>query len=422
MRPCRLCGHQDLVSVLDLGEQRPSGHFPGPGDPLRPRMPLHVLACPNCHLAQLFHEIPATQQFTGLYGYRSGVNETMVAHLKNLAEQSVLVWNRRHIGPGARRPGYVLDIGCNDGTLLGNFQDAYIRIGIDPSPWLLECDSGIGRWKGFFPEICPTHFQFDLVFSVAMFYDLDDPLAAARAIRRIIAPGGLWVCEVADWTRMVREGIWDGICHEHLTYWTDMAMLRLADETGFELVGLQRSDCNGGSVRYYFYPVPAAESARAFITTPPQTEEYVQFAAHAAYSRAEIRRVVESYARHEGLVHLYGASTKANVVLQACDLGPDLIQAAAERSPVKIGRQTSTGIPIVDELDSRRSKPDAYLVGPWHFRQAILGRESVILHDGTDFIFPLPKVTIELGHVRRLKPRDLAELERMPYSVRLPGG
>lgn len=392
---CRLCGGGDIESVADLGLQRPSGHFPGLGDPPRRGAPLHVVACRRCGLAQLTETLPPEQQFCGAYGYRSGVNETMVEHLAGLARHAVEL-------RGGAEPRAVLDIGCNDGTLLRSFPGAFTRIGIDPSPWILEAD-GVGQWKGFFPEVSPTHLSFDLVLSVAMFYDIDDPVAAARRVRQLLAPDGVWVCEVADWSRLVAEGVWDGICHEHLTYWTDDAMLRLAGLAGLEVFSVTRNDCNGGSVRYAMRRAGEHAPSQLHGTAPPPTAaDLARFGERVAASARDIASTVRQYLERGQTVHLYGASTKANVVLQACGLGPAELACASERSPVKVGRTTATGVPIVSELDSRALRPDAYLVGPWHFRRAILRRELSAWHAGTDFVFPLPSVTVAPGHVNRL--------------------
>lgn len=383
---CRLCHATGLDLVLDLGLQRPSGHFPSPGDPPRRPTPLQVHVCYQCGLAQLFHDIPPEQQFCGEYGYRSGLNEAMVEHLHLLATESLLLWNQ------GRRPQAILDIGCNDGTLLQQFPEVPVRIGIDPSPWLLECPDGITRWKGFFPEFAPTDRRFDLIFTVAMFYDLEEPLVAAQRIHQLLEPEGLWVCEVADWSTLVREHIWDGVCHEHLTYWTDGAMQQLAVAADLAIVSVQRNACNGGSVRYYLKHATRSH-ARALFQPAPTRIGYQMLQDGIKTLHGRLQDLLGRYARHGEVVHLYGASTKANVLLQACGIDARLAQAAAERSPTKVGRWTATGIPILDETTSRAVQPSAYLVGPWHFREAILRRERTYPHGGTRFIFPLPHLS-----------------------------
>ena len=90
-----------------------------------------------------------------------------------------------------------------------------------------------------------------------------------------------------------------------------------------------------------------------------------------------------------------GASTKGNVLLQYFDISNKQIEYIADRNPQKYNTYTpGTKIKIISEKQSRKNKPDYYLVLPWHFKTEILKRERLIRKNGTKFIFPLPKMTI----------------------------
>ena len=93
-------------------------------------------------------------------------------------------------------------------------------------------------------------------------------------------------------------------------------------------------------------------------------------------------------------IHIYGASTKLNTILNFCNIGPELIPFAAERSPEKYGATTISGIKIISEEESKNMNPDYYLVGPYHFKDEILLREKKLIQKGTKFIFPLPEITV----------------------------
>ncbi|MDH5729893.1 MAG: class I SAM-dependent methyltransferase, partial [Gammaproteobacteria bacterium] len=94
-------------------------------------------------------------------------------------------------------------------------------------------------------------------------------------------------------------------------------------------------------------------------------------------------------------IHIYGASTKGNTILQWCEIDTRLIDFAAERNPDKYGALTlGTEIPIISEEESRKMKPDYYLVLPWHFKEEFLQREKKTIEAGTKLIFPLPQIDI----------------------------
>ena len=94
-------------------------------------------------------------------------------------------------------------------------------------------------------------------------------------------------------------------------------------------------------------------------------------------------------------VHIYGASTKGNVLLQWYGINRVMVDCAADRNPDKAGSRTlGTDIPIVSEEESRAAKPDYYLVLPWHFKREFLEREREMIFAGTKMIFPLPEVEV----------------------------
>ena len=111
--------------------------------------------------------------------------------------------------------------------------------------------------------------------------------------------------------------------------------------------------------------------------------------------REDLNRVLKQLKRDGKTIHVYGASTKGNTILQWCGIDRKIVDMAAERNPDKFGATTlGTDVPIVSEEESRAKKPDYYLVLPWHFRKEILERERETIARGTGFIFPLPSVEI----------------------------
>ena len=386
---CRVC-EGSLEDVLDLDGQALAGRFPKVGEPDPPAFPLVLGRCKDiaCGLVQLRHTVDPELMFRD-YWYRSGVTQTMRDHLRQIAHQSV-----RLLG---RVPERVLDIGCNTGELLRNFWGSIKRYGCDPSAVAKEvADFGI-----LVPELYPTKalagIKFDLIFTIACFYDTDQPLQFARAVYENLADDGLWCIEVASLVHMIDSLSYDAICHEHLLYFDESALVNLLREAGFELFQLDCNDCNGGSIRLY------ARKQRLSldeIYTPkvPISHDWRRFHDRLGRHRDEFMRFLCHCYNDDKVVHLLGASTKANTMLQYCWIFPPLIRAAADKDERKWGRQTpKTHIPIVSEEESRAMKPDIYLVGPRHFRSELIEREKAFLQRGGKLLFPLPELEI-VGH------------------------
>jgi SAM-dependent methyltransferase len=356
-----------------------------------------------CGLLQLAHTFP-TEILYANYWYRSGVNETMRNHLKGIAASAVSIVSKDQLR--------VVDIGCNDGTLLYNYPRSFERIGIDPSDIAAEIAPPIEVINTSFPSDMAKRAladrKADIVTSIAMFYDLEDPVGFARHIRELLAPDGIWILEMSYMPIMLRQNSLDTICHEHLEYYSLAVLEFIMQKAGMRIFKAELNDINGGSVRCYVSRAETsrfdAAEARDFLQHLRFTEfelaldsdqPYLAFSERITALRHELNSLLASLKAAGKRIHVYGASTKGNVLLQWCGIDNRVVDCAADRNPEKHGARTiGTDIPIVSEEESRALRPDYYLVLPWHFRDEFLRRERAILAAGTKFIFPLPEISV----------------------------
>ena len=408
---CRVCQSSSLTKVIDLGEQHLQGSFLKPGrqvPPLR-RVPTSLVRCnpeldeKACGLLQTEHTVPPEVLYS-VYWYRSGTNATMTNHLRGIAEEASALYGR----PGAR----VLDIGCNDGTLLAAYPQTFAKIGIDPSDLANEVPPGITVIHDLFPSDDLFHALdgnlCDIVTSIAMFYDLEDPVAFAMSIASRLAPEGIWIVEMSYMPKMLEMDSYDTICHEHLEYYSLAVLEQIMDRAGLKVVRVEENDINGGSIRCYvgdkssvkhgkpeWRDAIAAMRQKEFDLELDTDKPYKNFQARIDAHAKKLLGLLKKLKSEGSTIHIYGASTKGNTILQWCGIDKTIIDVAAERNPDKFGARTlGTDIPIVSEAESRAMKPDYYLVLPWHFQEEFLKREEKTLAAGTGMIFPLPEVEI----------------------------
>lgn len=340
------------------------------------------MKCDQCALLQLKHSVDPGLMYTDAYGYASGVNETMVEHLGGLVDDIAQKFNV-HAGQA------VLDIACNDGTLLKTWEKYGVeRHGVDP----VAADvPGCSIVKDYFGGWWPKNY-FKVITSVAVLYDLEDPSDFVQHIADCLAPDGVWAVEV-QYAGEIFAGKWDQICHEHLCYYGLTQVRGLAHGAGLFFAGAELNDSNGGSLRAYFTKTaPRAQITRGLGLIH---EENLPFSwntrglASKIWESAEnINRVVRSY----DFPYVVGASTKGNVILQVAGLGNNDIVAAIDRNRAKIGRSLpGSRIPIIGENDRLSDAADGFLVLPYHFRKSILRRMAP---SKVPFIFPLPTVSI----------------------------
>jgi SAM-dependent methyltransferase len=408
---CRVCGSDKLSPILDLGPQHLQGSFVKPGKELPPmrKVPLSLVRCDvqrdekACGLAQLSHSTP-TEILYSAYWYRSGTNQTMRTHLGKMAARCVELT--------AKRSARVLDIGSNDGTLLRSFPADWEKFGVDPSDVAGQSGDDITVVRDLFPSpqitAMASSAPFDVITSIAMFYDLEDPVGFVRDLKKCLAPDGLWVLEMSYMPSMLEMSSYDTICHEHLEYYSLAVLEHIMARAGMKILEAELNSINGGSICCYVTHVdnfrlghlqPSQRLAelrcKEFEMELDTDKPYRDFKYRIEALREELKALMRRLKNDRKTIHVYGASTKGNTILQYCGIDNTIISCAADRNVEKHGARTlGTDIPIVSEEESRAMGPDYYLVLPWHFREEFLVRERPMLEKGVGMIFPLPKLEI----------------------------
>lgn len=399
--------------MLSLGDQHIAGAFaePGGAQPVQRAIPLELVRCDMtrdqeaCGLIQTRHTVPGAILYHS-YWYRSGINRTMTENLQGIAHAAEEL-------VGLSAGDLVIDIGCNDGTLLDGYRDRSINfLGYDPSD--------VARYateKGY--EVVNDFFSagpFDeryhgrkakVVTSIAMFYDLERPRDFVDDVAAVLARNGVWVMELHYLPLMLEMNSFDAIVHEHLEYYSLAVLERLFAEAGLEVVNAEVNDINGGSIRLFIGHAGQLEQSpeqlkavqalriREFELALDAPEPYEEFRRNSEKVRDDLQAVCRRLKDEGKTVHIYGASTKGNTILQYAGIDASLVPYAADRNPDKWGSETiATHIPIISEEDSRAMQPDFYLALPWHFLDEFLERETEFLERGGKFIVPLPTVRI----------------------------
>jgi hypothetical protein len=336
------------------------------------------------------------------YWYHSGVNKSMVAALADVVEG---VKKRACLEPG----DMVLDIGCNDGTLLNFYSKEILTVGIDPATNITpDCDIHL---RSFFEKTDFGRMRFKVITAIAMFYDLDDPHEFLSKVASLLSADGILVIQMMDLVRMVRTLAWDNICHEHLVYYNLSVLNELLYQHGLKIVDLETNQVNGGSVRIYATHVASRKTNPAEAQIDDihiwGTEQFMPgFIGGTHNIICQLNNFIARTAAQGQIIDVLGASTKGNTLLQVCGLGP-FIRQAAEVNPEKYGLFTvGSNIPIVPQAESLDNPPDYYLVLPWHFIDFFINKFEKYLNQGGAFIVPMPRPVI----IDKSGRRDLLRL------------
>lgn len=404
---CRVCGNEELVLVVDLGEQYLTGVFPKVKNETNlTKGPLRLVKCHggenSCGLLQLEHSYDSEEMYGENYGYRSGLNSSMVSHLRNKVRQ---ILDRVNLKKG----DLVVDIGSNDGTTLSAYPNDLLLVGIDPTG---------EKFSDYYPthiNLIPDFFSADLltnrfpgkkakvVTSFSMFYDLESPVDFARQVASVLdSDDGIWMFEQSYMPLMLERNSYDTICHEHLEYYGLEQIVWIAEKAGLKIVYVEINDVNGGS----FSVVAALKSSKhsdvngavagliekekkaGLSTLAPYEAFYLRTQQSKVLLQEFISKIKENGERIVGI----GASTKGNVLLQYCGFTENEISVVGDVNPDKFGSFTpGTNLPIQDEKIVLASVPDYLLVLPWHFRDFFLANP---LYQGRKLVFPLPVLEV----------------------------
>jgi len=401
---CRISGSTNLVTVLSLGEQCLTGVFPkSVNDPIT-KGPLDLVWCPDSGLLQMKQSYSLEEMYGDNYGYRSGLNGSMVRHLRQ--KISTL---ERLVKPGQN--DLVIDIGSNDATSLKAYAGKFQKVGIDPTgkKFIEYYTDDISLIPDFFSaavfnKVHPGK-KARIITSIAMFYDLESPMDFVKDIESVLAEDGVWHFEQSYMPSMLRTNSYDTICHEHLEFYSFKVVKNILEQCGLRVIDVQMNAINGGS-----FAVTAGKKNGPFKSNTPiinwmlKQEEnmgldtpkpYRDFEERVFRHRSNLTELIEALVADGKKIIGYGASTKGNVLLQFCGFTTHHIPYIAEVNEDKFGSFTpGTNIPIISEKEAKAMNPDYFLVLPWHFKNSILEREREYIEGGGKFIFPLPEIEI----------------------------
>ena len=407
---CRICGNIELDLIFDLGEMALTGVFPKTKDENVPSGPLTLVKCREsisdnfCGLVQLKQSYNPKLMYGQNYGYRSGLNDSMVSHLQNKVKKTLnlVTLNLDDI---------VVDIGSNDSTLLQAYsKNQKSLIGFDPTgekffkyyPSHITLIQDFFSAKAFKNKI--GHKKAKIITSIAMFYDLEKPIEFVRDVHEILADDGIWVFEQSYMPSMLEVNAFDTICHEHLEYYRLKQIQWMMKKVGFKIIDIELNQSNGGS-----FSVTVAKSASSIPESQDVTrllleekkkglstnKPYDEFRNRVFSFKSDIRKLLDKIHNQNGLILGYGASTKGNVLLQFADITSKDIPYIGEVNTDKFGCYTpGTRIPIISEEEARKMNPDYFFVFPWHFKDFILAKEKSNPKESTSLLFPLPLIEI----------------------------
>lgn len=398
---CRVCKSEKIKEILKLGNYYLSDFYTT--NTLPKKYPMDIVLCENCMLLQLKYTTPPKELYTPRYGYKSGINETMRKELKEISEKAIKKANLKIKNP------VVIDIGANDGTLLGNYPKNFFRVAVEPvkklaiesTPKTNLVVNDFFNSKSVIKKLGDK--KASIITVISCFYDMEEPNVFVEDLIKVLDEKGIIIIQQNYLKGMLTLNAFDNIVHEHLEYYSLLSLENLLKRHNLEIFDVELNNTNGGSFRTYIASTGTRKISKKVLELRREElrfgmhkkKTYEDFAKRVAKIGLEINQFIKEESKKGKRIYVYGASTRGNTLLQYFKLNNKLIPKAVERNPEKFGKKiASLQIPIISEEDARKEKPDYFLVLPWFFKEEFIKRENKFLKNGGHFIFPLPEFEI----------------------------
>lgn len=405
-QPCRLCGSPLSHTFVDLGMSPLCESFLAVDelDRMEPYFPLRVMVCADCFLVQL-REYVTPEHIFSTYAYFSSFSTSWVAHAKAYVDMI-----ERRLGLG--RESLVVELASNDGYLLQHFLPKGIPvIGIEPAGNVAEVAraKGVPSTVDFFGvrlarSMAAESRRADLIIGNNVLAQVPDLNDFVGGMPLLLKPEGLVTLEFPHLSRLIDERQFDTIYHEHFSYFSLMAVDRMAQRHGLKVVDVEELPTHGGSLRVYLAHeasqhrpsaavarLMALEEARGF----RRIETYTGFQDEVRSLKRELLALLIDLKRQGKSICGYGAPGKGNTLLNYCGIGPDFLDFTVDRNPYKHGRFTpGMHVPILVPEAIDEAKPDYVLILPWNLKTEITQQMRHIARWGGKFIVPVPRPEI----------------------------
>ena len=398
---CRVCGSDQLESVLDLGEQPLADGLVANVNEARnaPRYPLRLALCGQCHLLQLL-EVPDPEiLFTRDFPYFSSVTTSLVRHAGALVDD---ILKRQPLSADS----LVVELASNDGYLLQHFRRHAIPVlGIDPAsgPAVVAHQAGIETIVQFFDrslgeELADSGRQADVVVANNVLAHVPDPADFLEGVSTLLKPGGLVVMEVAWGRSLLVRRAFDTIYHEHHCYFTANSLSALFERAGLAIEAIEPLRIHGGSLRVWArHDASMNESTKTLLQREHReglfhSAAWKTLADSLSQLRQDLVEFVEAE-RNRGLrLAAYGAAAKGTMLLNWAGLDSATLAWVADANPYKQGRFIpGTDLEVVPPERIEQDRPDRILLLPWNWADEIARQQKSWLDGGGRFIVPLPE-------------------------------
>lgn len=396
---CQICSNDKLTGFLDLGEQPACIFLDEKGLNAEKRFRLDAYYCDKCGLVQTGHIVDPKLLFTDNYHHIAALSQSFKDHLNALASHLTKKFK-------LSSRNLIVEIGSNDGALLEAFTPFGTKIlGVDPSDVAaIAIKKGVATIQEFFDEnlaarIVQKHGKAEIIASLNTFAHIAALDTLMKGIRLLLTDSGVFVSESHYLLDLISQLQYDFIYHEHTRYYSVKSLVFLFNKYGMDVFDVERIPTHSGSIRVYAckknaYPISESVSSLLQEETEyglAKIDTYKAFGKKVEEHKKAFKELLRGIRAKGETIAGLTFPARAVTLLNACQVGPDILSYISEGSNLKIGKYSpGTHIKVVDEsILFSNNGPDYGLLLSWHIQNEIIPKFKAKGFKGK-FIIPLP--------------------------------
>ena len=403
-RPCMSCGAMNVIEFLDLGQQPSGNAFVAREQTIdEPLFPLRMGVCESCWQAQLLDHLDKETLFED-HPYLTGTNAPIVEHFGDLAKRLTQKYN-------LTAADLVMDIGCNDATLLSKFKEQGVAtMGVEPSARISKMARAAGHvvantfWsRDVAVAIKTTGIKPKIITAMSVFYHVSDLHDFIAGVEAVMERDTLFVVQAVSLMSLLAENQFDHFYHEHTCIHSVTSLQEILSSHALKFIDVEETSVHGGSFIATFAHLDSGYVANRSVAAYAEKEKaaglekvetYLEFGERARDIGQHLREMLVELRADRKRVYGLGAPLKSTTFLNFADIGPTLIECLTEVNDLKIGKLSpGKHIPVVDER-LLEDEPDYYVVFAWNYLDYLLEKKRDYLAAGGKFIVPFPDLRV----------------------------
>jgi len=364
---------------------------------------LDLYVCENCCHGQLLDVVKPELIYSDFI-YETKISAGLSEHFESYCRQVVSKLK-------LSRSTFVIDIGSNDGTLLNYFKMNNLKtLGIEPAKEIatIANENGINTICSYYNreivnKIIKQYDHPDVITSNNTIANIDNIIEFVENIKLLMHSQSVFIFETGYLLDIIRNGLFDTIYHEHLSYFTVNSLQHLFAKLGLELFDIQLIKTKGGSLRGFVqlpqgkYKVSNAVIKQIQLESNQNIDKhkfYETFNNNLKIKKIKLLNTINELKEQGNKLSGYGASVGVTTFLYYFDISSQIDYLFDDNISKYNLFSPGKNILVKDSKLIKDYKPDYIIIFAWRYTDIIISNNEEYLQDGGKFIIPWPNIKI----------------------------